>query len=133
MPSCIMAIDDAPDILELYRDILTDEGYQVALYSCAVQALAEVEHVMPQLIILGYQLGKGIDGVQVIQQLRANRATAAIPVMLCTTTVHLIQQIEDALRADGIGICYKPFELEDFLTRIDQMLHPPANHTEPED
>jgi PleD family two-component response regulator len=47
MPKRIMVVNDTQEILELFREILTDEGYDVVLYSYGIQDLAEVERSSP--------------------------------------------------------------------------------------
>ena len=71
MPRCIMVIDDTPAILELYRDLLTDEGYAVASYARPLRDLAEVERIEPDLIIIDYLMGGEKVGWHLLQLLQS--------------------------------------------------------------
>jgi DNA-binding response OmpR family regulator len=119
-----MVIEDAPDILELYREILTEEGYDVALYSYALLALAEVERVAPQLIILDYLFGGEVHGLHALQQLKLHASTAAIPIIMCTAAVKTIQGVEDYVHSKGVQILYKPFDIDELLNLVKQMIQP---------
>ena len=41
----IVVVNDTQEILEIFDDLLTEEGYEVVLYSYAIQDLDEVERV----------------------------------------------------------------------------------------
>ena len=55
----IMVIDDTPELLELFQDLLTDEGYEVVPFADGIQDIVEVERVRPDLIILDYIIRGG--------------------------------------------------------------------------
>ncbi len=113
MAPCILVVEDTPELVELYRDILTEEGYAVAVYPQAVLDMRDVERIAPELIILDYLLGGEVDGLQMLHQLKRHPATAAIPVILCTAAVKTINAV-----ADDVRILYKPFELNDLLDLV---------------
>ncbi len=122
MATHIMVVNDTPEILELFEDILTEEGYTVSLYSYAVHDLAEVERIKPQLIILDYLMGGEDVGWQMLQKLKMRRSTADIPVVVCTAAVKAVQEMEGYLKAKGVGLVLKPFDIDDLLAAIRQML-----------
>lgn len=57
MPTRILVVNDTQEILEIFRDLLTEEGYEVVLYSFAPHDLAEVERLHPDLVILDLVFG----------------------------------------------------------------------------
>jgi DNA-binding response OmpR family regulator len=118
MAPCILVVEDTPELVELYRDILTEEGYAVAVYPQAVLDMRDVERIAPELIILDYLLGGEVDGLQMLHQLKRHPATAAIPVILCTAAVKTINAVADDVRALDVRILYKPFELNDLLDLV---------------
>jgi DNA-binding response OmpR family regulator len=63
MPPLILVIEDDPSILALYDEALTMEGYTVALYADLIPALADLEYVHPDLIILDWLFGAGVLGI----------------------------------------------------------------------
>jgi CheY-like chemotaxis protein len=58
-----------------------------------------------------------------LQKLKMYRPTQAIPVLLCTAGMDVISQQEQLLREKGIPILYKPFEIEELLQTVQQMLN----------
>ncbi len=53
----VLVINDTQEILEAFRDILEEEGYEALLYSFAVTNIADIEQLKPDLIILDYIFG----------------------------------------------------------------------------
>lgn len=120
MPKRIMVVNDTQEILELFREILTDEGYEVFLYSYGIQDLAEVQRVNPDLIILDHMIGGEAIGWQMLQKLKLNRSTATIPVVVCTAAVKAVQEMEGYMKSKNVGLVLKPFDIDDLLTAVNQ-------------
>ena len=113
-----MVINDTQEILELFREILTDEGYDVYLYSYGIQDLSEVEKINPDLIILDHIIGGEGVGWQMLQKLKMRRSTASIPVIVCTAAVKAVQEMEGYMRAKNVGLVLKPFDIDDLLLAV---------------
>ena len=124
MPTRIMVVNDTQEILELFEDLLTDEGYEVALYSFGIEDLDEVERVNPDLIILDYIIGGEAVGWQMLQKLKMRRSTARIPVIVCTAAKNQVQEMEGYLKSKGIGLVLKPFDIDDLLAAVNRALRP---------
>ena len=118
MSAHIMVINDNQEILTLFEEILTEEGYSVSLYSFAMHDLAEVEQIKPDLIILDHIMGGEAVGWQMLQKLKMRRSTANIPVVVCTAAVKAVQEMEGYLKAKGVGLVLKPFDIEDLLEAV---------------
>jgi len=79
----ILAVDDAPDLLSLMARALSDD-YEVRTATSGAQALlAAAAEPQPVLILLDVEM-EGITGFDVCKALKANPATAAIPVIFIT-------------------------------------------------
>jgi DNA-binding response OmpR family regulator len=118
MATRILVINDTQEILELFDELLSEEGYEVVLYSQAIQDMAEIERIKPDLIIVDYIFGGEKSGWQMVQKLRMRRTTAKIPLIICTAAVREVREIEGFLRMKGIGLVAKPFDIEDLLEAI---------------
>jgi two-component system response regulator len=73
----------------------------------------------PQVILLDINLPK-IDGLEVLQQLRANEHTELIPVVIMTTS----DEQNDLIRSYQLGAnsyIRKPVELNDFMQAVKQL------------
>ncbi len=122
MPTRIMVVNDTQEILELFQDLLTEEGYEVVLYSYDIQDIAEVERVKPDLIILDHIMGGEAVGWQMLQKLKLKRSTARIPVVVCTAAVKAAQEMEGYLKSKGVGLVLKPFDIDDLLSAVKRAL-----------
>ena len=122
MPACIMVINDTQEILELFREILTDEGYKVDLYSYGIHDIEEVRRVKPDLIILDYLIGGEQNGWQTLQKLKMTRDTAKIPILVCTAALKQVQEIQGWLTTKGIAVVPKPFDIDDLLVAVKKAL-----------
>ena len=80
----ILAIDDDPMAVELVEAILTGEGFRVLKAYGGDEGLALARRELPALIILDL-LMPGVDGFAVVEHLRAEPATAAIPIVILTS------------------------------------------------
>ena len=80
----ILAIDDDPLAVELVEAILAGEGFRILKACGGEEGLTVACREMPALIILDL-LMPDVDGFTVIEQLRANVTTAAIPIAILTS------------------------------------------------
>ena len=118
----VLVINDTQEILEAFRDILEEEGYEALLYSFAVTNIADIEQLKPDLIILDYIFGTEKLGWQTLQLLKMHRATAGIPVILCTAATREVREIDGYLVAHDIQVVAKPFDIDDLLAAVRQAL-----------
>lgn len=127
MAARIMVINDTQEILDLFRDILEEEGYEVILYSFAITDMAEIERIKPDLIIADYLFGAERTGWQLIQKLKMRRVTAGIPLIICTAATMQVREIEGYLQAQGIALVPKPFDIDDLLAAVRRGLEAPGH------
>lgn len=122
MPARIMVVNDTQEILDMFRDLLEHEGYEVVLYSYAIQDMDEIARHQPDLIILDYIFGAEVIGWQLLQKLKMRRDPAAIPVVICSAAKRQIEEIEGHLVSMGAGIVLKPFNIDDMLKTVSKTL-----------
>ena len=79
----ILVIDDDPQVLEVATELLSSSGYRVLVASTGQDALAMMQAIRPDLILLDYHM-PDMDGLAVMEQLRADEATRRIPVIALT-------------------------------------------------
>ena len=122
MAARIMVVDDTQEILALFRAILEDEGYQVHLHAYAIQDLAEIERVAPDLLILDFVMTEEKSGWQLLQQLKMRPSTADLPVVICTGALQQVEELEGHLKALGVEVVLKPFHIEGLLGAVRRAL-----------
>ncbi|HEY7781578.1 MAG TPA: response regulator [Ktedonobacterales bacterium] len=123
----ILVVNDTQEILELFREILEEEGFEAVLYSFAINDMREIERIQPDLIILDYVFGGERAGWQMLQKLKMRRTTAMIPIIICTAAIREVREIEGYLQAQGITVVAKPFNLDDLYYAIRVALKAPSH------
>ena len=77
----VLLIEDDLDTLEMYRTRLEKDGYDVSVAVDGEQGLTLATDLKPDIVFLDIRLPK-LDGLEVLQRLRDNPATAAVPVVI---------------------------------------------------
>ncbi len=104
----ILIVEDNPMNLKLVRVLLVGAGYDVHAAGDAHEAMAALHTVRPGLILMDLQL-PGIDGLELTRQLKADPATAAIPVV--AMTAYAMSGDEHRARSAGCdGYVTKPID-----------------------
>ena len=81
-PKSILVIDDDHDFLQVISKWLTPE-YKVVTMRSGEEALAYLERVRPDLILLDYEMPE-LDGYQVLDHVRRNPLTSRVPIIFLT-------------------------------------------------
>jgi two-component system KDP operon response regulator KdpE len=111
--SRILVVDDEPQILRAMRINLIARQYDVVTAATGREALRAVGDEHPDLVVLDLGL-PDIDGVQVIQELRA---WTKVPVIVLSGRRDSRDKV-DALDAGADDYVTKPFSLDELLARI---------------
>jgi two-component system phosphate regulon response regulator PhoB len=116
----ILVVDDEPDILSVLVYHLSREGYRVRTAVNGPGALATAEADRPDLIILDLML-PGMDGYEVLQRLRSEEKTQAIPVILLSAR----REEEERVKGFQVGAddyITKPFSARELALRVEALL-----------
>lgn len=116
MAGRVLLIEDEPHIAEAIRFILSREGCEVAVEADGAQALARVAALSPDLVILDLML-PGMSGLEILAALRADAATAALPVMMLTAKGQGRDR-EAAERAGVSAFMAKPFSNAEMRAQV---------------
>ena len=112
----IMVVDDTHASLKLLVDYLSEEGYNVHPADSGKLALASVAQSPPELILLDIRM-PGMDGFEVLRQLKARPESRNIPVIFLSAVTEIDQRIE-GLKMGAVDFISKPFQRDELLTRI---------------
>src|SRR5512136_975676 len=83
-PARILVVDDTPGNVKLLVDLLVVKGYVASSAVNGEDALAMIAAQPPDLVLLDVMM-PGLSGYDVCRRLRADPATALLPVVLCTS------------------------------------------------
>ena len=120
MAQTILAVDDDVDILDLLEISLDSDGYNVITAVNGLDAIKKAKSHVPDLILLDLMMPK-MDGFEVIDNLRSNSQTRAIPVIMLTARA-LINEKLQGLDAGADDYITKPFDLKELTARIKAVL-----------
>ncbi len=116
----VLLIEDEPNISEAIRFILTRDGFRVSCHGQGGDALDVVRAKQPDALILDAML-PGCTGYDILRALRAEPATADLPVLMLTARGQGRDR-ELATAAGASGFMAKPFSNADVLASVRAML-----------
>lgn len=117
MARSVLVVDDDPAIRKVLTTTLELEGYEIDVAVDGEEALARLEHKLPDLMILDIMMPR-VNGLDVLEKLRGQKETSDLPVILLTAKSSQEDQWEGWRR----GVDYymtKPFDVEDLLRFIE--------------
>ena len=115
MPTVLIA-DDDPNVRELCRVVLENEGYHVLEAEDAPTCVSLTRERRPNLVLLDWMM-PGVEGVDALRVLKGAEATRGIPVVMLTA-LDSVSNITVATYSGADGYVTKPFEMDDLLALI---------------
>lgn len=112
----ILVVDDTPMNLRLLAKILTRKNYRVRLAPDGLLALESIKAEIPDIVLLDINMPK-MDGYEVCESLKANDATAHIPVIFISALGEVMDKVR-AFNVGGVDYITKPFQVEEVLARV---------------
>ena len=120
MTKRILIVDDEEDIVNLVKMILEDAGYQVSSAMDGRDAITKIQENPFDLVLLDIMM-PFLSGWEVLDELRKNVKTKDVPVALLTARASP-RDDNQFHPTDYCDYITKPFEPEDLLRRIRQIL-----------
>lgn len=118
MKKKILIAEDNRDLVTLLKTYLESKDYEVLTAFDGIETLELVKEDKPDLILLDIMMPR-MDGYTTLKELRGNRKTRDVPVIIITAK----GQMRDIVEMEGVSdYIVKPFEYEDLLQRIKQIL-----------
>jgi len=114
----ILVIDDEGDLLKLAKTRLEASGYKVLTLESGDHAVETAGSKKPDLILL-YIVMPGKDGCQVCRELKADKTTGSIPVIVFTAKYpeeEYVKTNTEEIGADDYIL--KPFDAQTLLAKI---------------
>ena len=116
----ILFIDDEADIRTVTRTLLERAGYRVLSAARGEVGLMLARTERPAAILLDILMPK-MDGREVLRQLKADPATAAIPVIILTG-IEEDDPMADPMESGAAHYLVKPYQPEDLLNSLRRVL-----------
>lgn len=114
----LLVADQDPQVTTLLEESLSLHGYEVWTASDGQQALAQVNECHPDLILLDTKLPV-VEGYEVIRQLKSEKATRSIPIIVLTDSS--VDREQDRVQMLGMEVSQyvtKPLSVEMLIREI---------------
>lgn len=115
----ILAVDDAPENLDILNGLLSAEYNMKVAPSGLIALKIAQSNPIPDLILLDVSM-PGMDGYEVCKELKASNITNEIPVIFVTAEMNE-ENITAGFEAGGVDYIGKPFNPNELKSRV-------ANH-----
>jgi CheY-like chemotaxis protein len=104
----VLLAEDEPDVQLIARLSLKKAGFTVVTVSSGVEVLERVMEERPDAILLDWMM-PDMDGYETCKRLKADPATAPIPVIFLTARVQEAE-VARAMALGAVGCIGKPFD-----------------------
>jgi diguanylate cyclase (GGDEF)-like protein len=121
----VLVVDDDRDVARLLELNLRFDGFDVEVCGDGLTALELAAADPPDLVLLDLLL-PGIDGLEVCRRLRADPATASVPVIVVTAKDATADKVA-GLTAGADDYIVKPFDISELLARVANTLRRSAD------
>ncbi|MCI0491357.1 MAG: response regulator, partial [Planctomycetes bacterium] len=112
----VLIVEDTLPSLTLLSELMQGAGYVVRQAQDGEMALLTVRSKLPDLILLDVRM-PGIDGFEVCRRLKADPATAGVPVIFLSA----LQDVEakvNGFRVGAVDYVTKPYQPEEVMSRV---------------
>lgn len=116
----ILIVDDSNTNVILLEAILSNRGYEIIKTSSVREAMPYLEHNLPDLILLDLLMPK-VSGYKFLEDIRKNKHTKNIPVMIVTA----VTEKESKIKTQKLGIIdyiEKPINIQELITKVEKTL-----------
>ena len=121
----ILLVEDEEQLIDIVASVLEEEGYEVRKSLTAEEALQQVPHYQPDLIISDMKMG-GMDGFTLFQKVRSDSRVGKVPFIFLTA----LDDSTSKKQAQALGATAyvtKPFDVDDFVKLVKTVLVPASS------
>jgi DNA-binding response OmpR family regulator len=120
MAARILVVEDDPDIAQLVERYLDKAGFETERAATGRAALESIAARTPDLLVLDLMLPQ-VDGLEVCRMVRADGATAALPIIMLTARAEESERIV-GLELGADDYLAKPFSPGELVARVRALL-----------
>jgi len=117
----ILVVDDNPDNVEILRAFLESRGYAVSQAPDGRTALARMEQVRPELVLLDVMM-PGMDGWQVCRTIKNHPEFGGSTRVVMVTAKGAFEDKFEGLRNGADDYVVKPVDFKDLLEKVERNL-----------
>lgn len=124
----ILVVDDSPTVRKLIAGKLEKSGHTVICAADGVEALEQLEVVLPDLVLLDITMPR-MDGYEVCKQIRSNPEARDLPVVMISGKDGFFDKVRGRM-AGTTGYVTKPFGPETLMKALETYLVPNSEQTQ---
>lgn len=121
----ILVVDDEPEVVELVRNRLEANHYNVISASGGAEGVKKAQQEKPDLVLMDI-LMPDLSGAEAVKILRTDAATKRIPVIFLTAVIDSMSEENEigSINIDGhfFTAIAKPFKAEPLLAEIEKLI-----------
>jgi DNA-binding response OmpR family regulator len=114
----ILVLDDNQDVLDVVKEVLLYEKFEVNITSNSKQFIEMVKAYRPDLVILEHKLN-GHKGGDIYDKMKANTQSNNIPIILCSAYLNGNQ---GQLNSECDAVIAKPFGLDELIDKVNGLI-----------
>jgi CheY-like chemotaxis protein len=119
----VVVVNDAPAILDLYREMLEELKYVVVVMTTDAVETQKIRQADPDAVVLDMEVGlQPRYGVQMAQELRSDSRYRSMPIVVATANAGALDGARGTLEALRVPLLIQPFtveQLRDALARTE--------------
>ena len=109
-PRRVVVVNDARPMLDLYRHMLEELGYEAVLLITEAIETDRIRAAAPDAVILDLEVGLQTEyGVAMAKELRSDRQYGRLPIVVATASADGLDGARQTLEDIGVPILLKPF------------------------
>lgn len=113
----ILVIDDNQDIVDVVREVLSYEKFEVRITTSGDTVLEVIKHFNPDMVIMDYKLQIS-NGETICREIKAYPQLSEIPVIIYSAYLNT----NDLLDCGCDAIISKPFGIDEFIDKVHNLL-----------
>ena len=114
----VMVVDDSPTVRKLVEITLERSGHEVIVAEDGMQALAKINDVIPDVILLDITMPR-MDGYELCKTIKGSRVTSHIPVIMLTGKDGLIDKVRGRMVGSEEYLT-KPFDPKELVQLVER-------------
>lgn len=122
---CIVIANDDRSYLSMIKQLLDEEGYPEIHCVLGPDAYPLIKREKPDLVLLDINIGQNDAGWRLLDFVRLDPETAGIPVIICSTDPRLPREKAYWLQTQRCYFLEKPFQINDLLRMLEELIGPP--------